>query len=136
MLSLPLGCSERVGDELLDIEAIKRDACEQSCETLDACNVDLSWSYEMWPEPEGCVERCMVLKPLLHEENQCGSRQILALRCIGDLDCDGYAAYEAGQPTPTSSPDFSAPCVTEWLAGCSVHEPFDLDETIPTPTWP
>lgn len=138
-LLLPLalvGCSDRVAEVPLDIEQIKLDACEGLCAVYDECDVDLSWTYEYWPEPQGCVDRCMALLPLLHEENQCGSWQIISLRCRGALDCEGYAAYEAG--AVPESPDWSAPCVVETLelAGCSTDKPFDLDETIPVPDWP
>lgn len=136
LVGLVGSCSDRVAEIPLDLEAIKLDACERKCEVLETCNVDLSWSYEIWPEPQGCVERCMVLRPLLHELNQCGSREIIGLRCVGDLDCEGYAAHHEGWATPTEPPDWSAPCVVETASSCSIYEPFDLDEDIPVPDWP
>ena len=136
LVGLVGSCSDRVAEIPLDLEAIKLDACERNCETLETCNIDLSWSYEIWPEPQGCVERCMTLLPHLHELNQCGSREIIGLRCVGDLDCEGYAAYQEGWPSPTEAPDWSAPCMVETAAGCSIYEPFDLDEDIPAPDWP
>jgi hypothetical protein len=128
-----VGCGDRLANDDEEWEALKRDACERDCETLETCNVDLSWTYEYWPEPQGCVDRCMTLRPLLHEDNQCGSREIIGLRCIGDLDCEGYEAYRAGFATPTTPPDFSAPCITETIQGCSIYKPFDLDEVITAP---
>lgn len=133
LVGLVGSCSDRVAEIPLDLEAIKLDACERQCEMFETCNIDLSWSYEIWPEPQGCVERCMTLLPHLHELNQCGSREIIGLRCMADLSCEEYAAHQDGQEDPV---DYSAPCVVETLSSCSIYEPFDLDEDIPVPDWP
>lgn len=129
-LLLVAACEERLASETIDYEALKEDACERACSTMDACGEDFSEVYQ-WPEPTDCFTRCITLLPQLHEENQCGSRKIIGLRCLGELDCDGYAAFKAGQAL--DPPDFSAPCVSSTYTGCSIYDPFDLDEIIPVP---
>ena len=126
------GC-QRLADEPYDFEALKLEACVAACDTFDTCEPDRFAGME----PEDCVERCMTLLPRLHEENQCGSREIIDLRCIGGLTCEGFAAFtEANHYTDGAPPDYTVECVTEAYlsATCSEGEPFDLDE--PTPSHP
>jgi hypothetical protein len=124
-----LGDCQRLADEPVDFQALREDACEQACETMDTCDPDRFKGLE----PEDCFDRCMTLMPRLYEENQCGSRQINALRCIGGLTCEQFAAHEAGNNLAEGPPDYTAPCVAELhqVAPCSTHEPFDLDEPVP-----
>ncbi len=120
-----LGGCHRLADEPVDYEALRVDACERVCYTMDTCDPDRFEGLE----PEDCFERCMTLMPRLQEENQCGSREILTFRCVGELSCDEFAAYDEA----TSHGPISAPCVAEFrrALSCSTHEPFDLDESIP-----
>lgn len=105
-----------------DFEALKLDACRRACDTMDACSPGQFDGME----PDNCFERCMTLLPRLHEENQCGSREMLYLQCLGDLTCEGYVEFEEGN---NSMPrDYNAPCVTELQLSCSDDQPFDLDE--------
>jgi hypothetical protein len=137
-LALLLGAScHRIADEPIDFEALKLDACERSCAMFETCDPDRFVGME----PEDCMERCMTGLPFLHEENQCGSREILYLRCLGDLDCEGLAAFEIGNDYSDPPIEWELPCVTEAYytkALCSTDEPFDLDEPTPPPpsTWP
>ncbi len=128
VLALLLGgaCSERVADEPIDYEALKVDACERVCGTMDACDPD---RFE-GQEPDDCFERCMTLMPMLHEENQCGSREMLWMRCVGELSCEEFAIYDAAEHNP---PDYSARCMAEHIysSSCSTDEPFNLDEPVP-----
>lgn len=120
-----IGGCHRIADEPIDYEALRVDACERVCDTMDSCDPD---RFE-GQEPEDCFDRCMTLMPRLQEENQCGSRQILAFRCVGELNCDEFASYD---DAPLDGPT-NAPCVAESrrAISCSTHEPFDLEE--PTP---
>jgi hypothetical protein len=117
-----LGC-HRLAEEPIDFEALRVDACERACETMDECDPTRFEGME----PEVCFERCMTLLPNLHEENQCGSRQIDALRCVGDLTCAEYAEFEEGQLShdPSVPP---APCVVAINSPttCSPEKPFEL----------
>ncbi|KIG16015.1 hypothetical protein DB30_05069 [Enhygromyxa salina] len=82
-------------------------------------------------EPDDCFERCMTLLPKLHEENQCGSRELNYLWCVGALTCEGYAAFTEAN-SELSGSDCAAPCVAEIRAPCSTEAPFDPDEPLPT----
>lgn len=121
------GCHRRA-DEPIDYEDLRRDACIQSCDTYDTCDPDRFVGME----PEDCYERCMTLSPLLFEENQCGSRQIIYRQCIGRLTCEEFAQFEEGN-NGDYPPDYAAPCVTEivWAYSCSPDQPFDIDEPVP-----
>ena len=128
MLLISSACQERVASEEVDFEALKIDACERACGTIDSCAPGKFDGME----PDDCFERCMTLLPRLHEENQCGSHDIIWLRCLGDLDCEGYAAFGEGNDRPYP-PDYTAPCVVELQALCSTDEPFDLDHVPSVP---
>lgn len=121
------GCS-RLADEAYDFEALKIEACTDACDTLDTCDPDRFVGME----PEDCFDRCMTLLPMLHEENQCGSREIIYLRCVGSLTCEGLDAFTEGNDySDGGPPDYTAPCVTEIQLPCSKDEPFDPDEPVP-----
>jgi hypothetical protein len=124
----PLGCL-RIADEPIDYEALRTTICEQACTTYDTCDPDRFVGME----PSDCHERCMTLL-LVHEENQCGSRELIWLRCVGELNCDQFEEFQQGNDLPAEQRDYSAPCVTEiqWSASCSWDKPFDLDEPVPT----
>jgi hypothetical protein len=117
------GC-HRLADDIVDYDALRIDACERVCNTIDACDPDRF----LGQEPEDCFGRCMTLMPKLHEENQCGSRQILEFRCVGALTCNEFSAYEDAHPIEVGDADGSIACVREAEAtlSCSPHEPFDL----------
>ncbi len=120
------GCGERLGDAPIDHEELKLDACERACATFDTCDPGRFAGME----PEACFDRCMTLFPLLHEQNQCGSRQIIEFRCLGDLSCEEFEIADAAGITP---PDYSVPCMAErlFVTSCSTDEPFDLEEPAP-----
>ena len=126
-MTIATGC-HRLADETIDYDTLRVDACERVCHSMDTCDPDRFEGLE----PEDCFERCMTLMPRLYEENQCGSRQILAFRCVGELSCEEFAAYEEALD-PESSTNGAAPCVEERerAISCSVQEPFDLDESNP-----
>jgi hypothetical protein len=117
------GC-HRLAEEPIDFAALKVDACERACETMDVCDPT---RFE-GQEPEDCFDRCLTLLPRLHEENQCGSRQIDALRCVGDLTCAGFTEFEEGTMWPHDPSVPTAPCVAEHnsTTTCSTEEPFEL----------
>ena len=117
----------RTMDGPYDFEALKIEACEDACETLNTCDPDRFDGLEP-AEPEACFDRCMTLLPFLHEENQCGSRQLTSLQCLGELTCDELAEHDQGNTLD----DDSAPCVAELDAVyvCSTSEPFDLSEEV------
>lgn len=118
------GSCSRLADEDHDFEALKTAACMASCDTFDTCEPDRFVGME----PEDCFERCMTLLPNLHEENQCGSREIIYLQCLGELSCAGLAEFEEAN---SIAPDYTVPCVTEIRWSCSTEEPFDPDEPVP-----
>lgn len=124
VLTIPIGC-HRLADEAIDYEALRVDACERVCHTMDTCDPDRFEGLE----PEDCFERCMILMPRLHEENQCGSREILSFRCVGELSCEEFAAYQEALDSEDSTG--AAACVEERerAISCSAKEPFDLDES-------
>ncbi|EDM73751.1 hypothetical protein PPSIR1_15425 [Plesiocystis pacifica SIR-1] len=117
--------------EDIDFEALREEACAAACSTMDACEPD---RFE-GQEPEDCFTRCTSLLPLLHEENQCGSRQIIWLECLGELSCEAYAAYDANEKLPRTDHDYSIPCIAEddWKFPCDEDAPFDLEEPVSTP---
>jgi hypothetical protein len=121
LVPLAFGC-HRLPEEPIDFEALRVDACERVCETMDECDPTRFEGME----PEDCFERCMTLLPNLHEENQCGSRQIDALRCVGDLTCAEFAEHE--QESMIWPRDPHAPCVVEinLPTTCSPEKPFEL----------
>lgn len=125
---LASGC-HRLADEVVDYDALKIDACERVCNTIDECDPDRF----LGQEPEDCFERCMMLMPKLHEENQCGSRQILEFRCIGTLTCDEFSAYGEALPIEVGETGGGIPCIREAEAtlSCSSKQPFDLDGSEP-----
>lgn len=96
---------------------------------MDTCEPD---RFE-GQEPEDCFTRCTTLLPLLHEENQCGSRQIIWLECLGGLSCETYVAYDAQDQVPTHERDYTIECVTEgdWAYSCEPDQPFELNEAVP-----
>ena len=121
------GC-HRLADDMVDYDydALRIDACERVCHTMDTCEPD---RFE-GEEPEDCFERCMTLMPRLWEENQCGSREILHFRCVGELSCEEFFAFDAAlEPVKNGE----APCVEEFerVSSCSTDEPFDLEESQP-----
>jgi hypothetical protein len=119
------GC-HRLADEPYDFEALKIDACLDACDTLDTCDPDRFVGME----PEICFDRCMTLLPKLHEENQCGSRELIYLWCMGSLSCEGLAEFT--EANSYENRDYTVPCVTEIGWSCSVDEPFDPDEPVPS----
>lgn len=114
-------------DETYDFEALKLEARTEACDTFDTCDPERFVGME----PADCLERCMTLLPKLHEENQCGSREIIQLRCIGGLTCEGLAEFEEANSLADHPPDYTVPCVTELHLPCSTEEPFDPDEPVP-----
>jgi hypothetical protein len=120
------GACQRLADEPvepIDFEALREDVCEHVCSTMDTCDPHRFEGLE----PEDCFERCMTLMPRLLEENQCGSREMISLYCVGDLTCDEFEEYDEVWP-----PDDSTPCAAETRLdfSCSEDEPFDLDELV------
>jgi hypothetical protein len=120
------GC-HRIADEVSEQEDFRVGACEQVCETIDGCDP----GRFLGEEPDGCFDRCMTLIPKLHQENQCGSRKILEYRCVGELTCDEFTAYEDALPVAPGMATSAVPCTPEAEAAayCSEQAPFDLDET-------
>ena len=126
LLLLGGGCN-RLADEVYDFEALKIEACTEACEMLDRCDPDRFVGMQ----PEDCFERCMTLLPRLDEENQCASREIIYLRCIGGLTCEEHAAFTEANSSNAGPPDDTVPCVAEIRWSCSPDEPFDPDEPVP-----
>ncbi|NVB38370.1 hypothetical protein G6O69_11060 [Pseudenhygromyxa sp. WMMC2535] len=133
-LAFPLlflaGCT-RTADEPIDYDSLRAEACTSACAVIDTCDPDRFAGMD----PEDCFERCSTLLPRLQEENQCGSREIIHLECLGKLTCDEFEQNEIGSDlSEPSSLDFDAPCVTElhWAVECDHKEPFNLDEPAPT----
>ncbi|MFO7567579.1 MAG: hypothetical protein R6X02_33350 [Enhygromyxa sp.] len=127
LLIFSTGGCHRLADDF-DFETLKVDACEQTCQTYDTCDPDRFVGMD----PEDCFERCMTLLPTLDRANQCASRQIIALRCIGGLTCEEMVAHEEGN----SMADYTAPCVAEMMhvASCAFNKPFDLEDVAPDPS--
>ena len=127
-----LGACSRIADiqdEPIDYEALRAEACAANCEVMDTCEPDRFAGMV----PDDCYVRCMTMLPLLLEENQCGSRQIIELNCTGSLTCEEFAASQEGNNLAEHPPDYSAPCVTEihWSGLCDEDQPFDLNEPVP-----
>ncbi|GEM_PF-5488607 len=127
-LMLATGC-HRIADEDIDLKALRVETCLQACDTFDTCDPARFQGLN----PEDCFERCTTLLPNLHEENQCGSREMIQLECVANLGCDDFWAMEEGNDLANHPPDYSAPCVTalHWASDCSTGTPFDLDEVVP-----
>ncbi len=116
------GCL-RTADEFEDtppqaeLEQLRVDACEAMCSTMDRCQ-PTRFEDE---DPPICFDRCMTLMPRLHEENQCGSRELEWMFCVGELTCKQFI--------------YSFECHAEFelATKCDEDEPFDLDEPSHSP---
>ncbi len=106
-----------------ELEDLRVSTCEAACETMDRCDPDRFVGMD----PPICFERCMTLMPLIYEENQCGSRELQYLSCVGGLDCDEYKLWDY-----VTDYDFYADyeCVAEFghARDCDPSKPFDMDE--------
>ena len=122
------GSCSRLADEPYDFEALKLDACMDTCDMLDTCDPDRFVGME----PENCLERCLTLLPRLDEENQCASREIIYLECLAGLTCEEHDAFTEARLDIGSPPDYAVPCVmvADWRTWCSDDQPFDPDEAV------
>lgn len=75
-----------------------------------------------------CLDVCFNHMPLIYEENQCGSRELQWMLCLGDLTCEEFYDWEIAVNLPHYYYDYT--CVAEYghSAECSSKEPFDMDE--------
>ena len=130
-LCLLAACSRiaNVEEDPIDYETLRAEACGSACEVMDTCDPERFSGMD----PDDCFERCMTMLPRLQQENQCGSRDMIWLNCIGTLTCEEFALNEAGGDLSQGPPDYTAPCVTElfWAGECDEARPFDLDEPVP-----
>lgn len=123
------GC-HRSADEFDDtppqdeLEELRVDACEAVCSTMDRCDPD---RFEGEDSPV-CFDRCMTLMPLIYEENQCGSRELQWMLCVGDLTCEQFIYWDL----VTDHRDYheGVECAPEYgrASWCDEDEPFDMDE--------
>jgi hypothetical protein len=129
LLALVAGCSRTAEDfegapTQRELEQLRIDACSALCDTTDRCDpgrfADL--------EPSDCYERCSTLMPRLHAVNQCGSREIQWMSCVGDLTCDEFDQWDSAVDSLLYHLDYT--CLAEYAHAleCSPSEPFDLDE--------
>ena len=130
--TIVLSSCSRIADieeEPIDYDALRDEACTANCAVMDTCDPDRFVGME----PDDCYVRCMTMLPRLLEENQCGSREITWLNCVGSLTCEEFTTFEAGNNVPEWERDYSAPCVTEFQQStkCDDDQPFDLDESVP-----
>lgn len=107
-------------DELADLRV---DACEALCSTMDRCDPD---RFE-GEDPPICFDRCMELSPL-YEENQCGSRELQWMNCVGDLTCEQFHQWDIALRHHDYYFDYE--CVAELgrASECDEDDPFDMDE--------
>lgn len=128
-LALLAACS-RSADEFDDappaeeLQQLRVDACEASCSTLDRCDPERFVGMD----PPECYERCIHHMPLIDEENQCGSRELQWLLCLGDLSCEEFENWDVAVSLPNFHYDYA--CVAEYgrALACDYDEPFDMDE--------
>ncbi len=124
---LVLVSCQRSADEFDDLplaeelEQLRQDACDASCATFERCD----------PErfvDEDCHDVCLNHMPLIYEENQCGSRELQWMTCLGDLTCEQFDDWEDAVNLPNFYFDYA--CVAEYghANHCSEREPFDMDE--------
>ncbi len=98
-------------------------ACEAMCETMDRCDPTRFANVE----PSDCYTRCMTLMPALYEVNQCGSREMLSMYCIGDQTCEEYEEWDLS----IDRQDYEGTaCVAEYELAlhCDEDLPFDMHE--------
>lgn len=107
-----------------ELDQLRVDACTALCETTDRCDPDRFADLD----PQDCYERCTTLMPRLYGENQCGSRTIQWMTCIGDLTCEQFEDWDASVDSLLFHLDY--PCVAEYghYVHCRESRPFDLDE--------
>lgn len=124
---LAVACHRKADDyDVLDednLQEIRVSACEAACETMDRCDPERFVGMD----PAGCFDRCMGL-PVIYEDNQCGSRELLWLECLGGLECEDFQLWDYTVNLQHYVADY--PCVAEvgYSADCRHSEPFDLDE--------
>lgn len=94
------------------------------CETTDRCDPD----HFQYLDPPDCYESCTTRMPRLYAENQCGSREIQWMTCVGELTCAEFESWDLA----ASLRHFysSATCVAEYgrAIDCDDSRPFNLDE--------
>lgn len=103
------------------LEDLRRDACDAACSTFDSCDPDRFTDTT-------CLDVCLHHMPLIYEENQCGSREMQWMLCLGDLTCEEFVNWETAVNLPNYY--FEYPCVAEYghSVYCSTKEPFDMEE--------
>lgn len=107
-----------------ELEDLRVSACEAACETMDRCDPNRFVGLD----PPVCFERCMTLMPTIYEENQCGSRELQYLSCLGGLDCEEFELWD--YVTDYEQYQATYECVAEFghARHCDPHDPFDIDE--------
>lgn len=69
----------------------------------------------------------MTLTPALYEVNQCGSREMLWMYCVGDQTCEEYEHWDLS----IDRQDYEGtPCTEEYgmARHCDDDQPFDMHE--------
>lgn len=122
-----LAACQRSADGLYDIpeadelEQLRRDACDAACYTFERCDPSEFDDID-------CLDMCMNHMPLIYEENQCGSREMQWMFCLGEVTCEQYQSWETAVNLVNYALDY--PCVAEYAHAnhCSEKEPFDMHE--------
>lgn len=107
-----------------ELEQLRIDACTALCDTMDRCDPD----HFQYLDPPDCYESCTTRMPRLYAENQCGSREIQWMTCVGDLTCEHFEEWDIATSLLQYQLDYS--CVAEYgrAVECDEDQPFDLDE--------
>lgn len=128
MVLLASGCLRTADDfegkpTAEELEELRHDACEALCETTDRCD-PTRFANE---DPPDCFERCMTLMPKIYMDNQCGSREMQWMFCVGELSCLEYESWDLS----LDRQDYEGtPCVSEFgrAVRCDERRPFDMNE--------
>ncbi|NJK31169.1 MAG: hypothetical protein HC927_01455 [Deltaproteobacteria bacterium] len=108
-----------------ELDALRHDSCEAFCSTVKTCDPN---RYDNADPPKDCFERCMTLMPKIYWENQCGSRELQWMSCVGELSCEEFLYWDIA----TSAFNTGPKCAAEFrhAGDCRESEPFDMNEDI------